>query len=137
LPILLKGILQPDDARKAVEQGMDGIIVSNHGGRQLDGCVPALDVLPGIVEAVAGQIQVLFDSGIRRGADGFKALAPGAKGVLLGRPYCFGLAVNGESGVRDVIQNLIADFDLTLALTGCRSVKEIARDFLTPSQVTE
>jgi isopentenyl diphosphate isomerase/L-lactate dehydrogenase-like FMN-dependent dehydrogenase len=136
LPILLKGILRPDDARKAVEHGMDGIIVSNHGGRQLDGAVAALDVLPGVVDAVAGRIPVLFDSGIRRGADVFKALALGAKAVLLGRPYCFGLAVNGEAGVRDVIQNLIADFDLTLGLAGCASVQEVGRDFLMPAPVT-
>ena len=136
LPILLKGILRPEDARKAIEHGMDGIIVSNHGGRQLDGAVAALDVLPGIVEAVAGRIPVLFDSGIRRGADVFKALALGAKAVLLGRPYCFGLAVNGEVGVRDVIQNLIADFDLTLGLAGCASVTEVGPDFLRPSPVS-
>jgi lactate 2-monooxygenase len=133
LPILLKGILRPDDARKAVEQGMDGIIVSNHGGRQLDGAVAALDVLPNIVEAIAGQIPVLFDSGIRRGADVFKALALGAKAVLLGRPYCYGLAVNGEAGVRDVVQNLIADFDLSLGLAGCSSIKEVCRDYLIAS----
>jgi isopentenyl diphosphate isomerase/L-lactate dehydrogenase-like FMN-dependent dehydrogenase len=130
LPILLKGILRSDDARKAVEHGMDGVIVSNHGGRQLDGAVAAIDVLPNIVEAVAGSIPVLFDSGIRRGADVFKALALGASAVLLGRPYCFGLAVNGETGVRDVIQNLIADFDLTLGLAGCASVKEVGQDCL-------
>jgi isopentenyl diphosphate isomerase/L-lactate dehydrogenase-like FMN-dependent dehydrogenase len=135
LPILLKGILRPDDACKAVEHGMDGIVVSNHGGRQLDGAVAALDVLPGIVEAVFGRIPVLFDSGIRRGADVFKALALGAKAVLLGRPYCFGLAVNGEAGVRDVIRNLIADFDLTLGLAGCASLKEVGPDFLMPSPV--
>jgi isopentenyl diphosphate isomerase/L-lactate dehydrogenase-like FMN-dependent dehydrogenase len=136
LPILLKGILRPDDARKAVEHGMDGIIVSNHGGRQMDGAVAALDVLTSVVEAVAGRIPVLFDSGIRRGADVFRALALGAKAVLLGRPYCFGLAVNGETGVRDVIQNLIADFDLTLGVAGCPSVKEVGRDFLMPSPAT-
>jgi len=136
LPILLKGILRSDDARKAVEHGMDGVIVSNHGGRQLDGAVAALDVLPSVAEAVAGRIPVLFDSGIRRGADVFKAIALGARAVLLGRPYCFGLAVNGETGVRDVILNLIADFDLTLGLAGCASVKEVGRDFLMPSPAT-
>jgi isopentenyl diphosphate isomerase/L-lactate dehydrogenase-like FMN-dependent dehydrogenase len=136
LPILLKGILRPDDARKAVEHDMDGIIVSNHGGRQMDGAVAALEVLPSVVGAVAGRIPVLFDSGIRRGADVFRALALGAKAVLLGRPYCFGLAVNGEAGVRDVIQNLIADLDLTLGLAGCASLKEVGRDFLMPSPAT-
>jgi isopentenyl diphosphate isomerase/L-lactate dehydrogenase-like FMN-dependent dehydrogenase len=133
LPILLKGILRPDDARKAVESGMDGVIVSNHGGRQLDGAVAALDMLPRVVDAVAGRIPVLFASGIRRGADVFKALALGAKAVLLGRPYCFGLGVNGEAGVRDVIQNLIADIDLTVGLAGCASVQEIGRDFVMPA----
>jgi isopentenyl diphosphate isomerase/L-lactate dehydrogenase-like FMN-dependent dehydrogenase len=135
LPILLKGILRPGDACKAVEHGMDGVIVSNHGGRQLDGAVAALDVLPSVVHAVGGRIPVLFDSGIRRGADVFKAIALGARAVLLGRPYCFGLAVNGEDGVRDVIQNLIADLDLTLGLAGCASVKEVGHDFLIPSPV--
>ena len=119
LPILLQGILRPDDARRAVEHGMDRVIVSNHGGRQLDGAVAALDVLPSIVEASAGRIPVLFDSGIRRGADVFRALALGARAALLGRRYCFGFAVNGESSVRDVIQNLIADLDLALGLAGC------------------
>jgi isopentenyl diphosphate isomerase/L-lactate dehydrogenase-like FMN-dependent dehydrogenase len=128
LPILLKGILHPDDARKAVEQGMDGIIVSNHGGRQVDGAIAALDALPGVVDAIAGRIPVLFDSGIRRGCDIFKALALGARAILLGRPYCFGLAVNGEDGVRDVLRNLIADFDLTLGLAGCACVKEVSRE---------
>src|SRR5439155_8294859 len=93
LPILLKGILHADDARKAVDHGMDGVIVSNHGGRQLDGAIAALDALPGVVEAVAGRIPVLFDSGIRRGADVFKALALGALAILLGRPSCYGLRV--------------------------------------------
>jgi isopentenyl diphosphate isomerase/L-lactate dehydrogenase-like FMN-dependent dehydrogenase len=130
LPILLKGILHPDDARKAVEHGMDGIIVSNHGGRQLDGAIAALDALPSVVNAVAGRIPVLFDSGIRRGSDVFKALALGARAILLGRPYCYGLAVNGEDGVRDVLRNLIADFDLTLGLAGCAAVKEVSREHL-------
>jgi lactate 2-monooxygenase len=130
LPILLKGILHPDDARKAVDHGMDGVIVSNHGGRQLDGAVAALDALPGIVDAVAGRAAVLFDSGIRRGADVFKALALGAQSVLLGRPYCYGLAVNGQQGVCDVVKNLLADLDLTLGLAGCASLKELSRENL-------
>src|SRR5262249_8435066 len=107
LPILLKGILHPDDARRAVDLGMNGIIVSNHGGRQVDGAIAALDALPGVAEAVGGQVAVLFDSGIRRGADVFKALALGARAVLLGRPYGYGLAVKGEQGVADVVQNLL------------------------------
>jgi isopentenyl diphosphate isomerase/L-lactate dehydrogenase-like FMN-dependent dehydrogenase len=128
LPILLKGILHPDDARLALDHGMDGVIVSNHGGRQVDGALAALDALPRVVDAVAGRIPVLFDSGIRRGADVFKALALGARAVLLGRPYCYGLAVRGEDGVREVVRNLLADFDLTLGLAGCASVAELSRD---------
>ena len=126
LPILLKGILHPDDAAKAVERGIDGIIVSNHGGRQMDGAIAALDALPGVVRAVNGRIPVLFDSGIRNGADAFKALALGARAVLLGRLYIYGLAVAGELGVRDVVQNFVADFDLTLALAGIRRCAELS-----------
>jgi len=125
LPILLKGILHADDAAKAVERGIDGIIVSNHGGRQMDGAIAALEALPGVVRAVKGRIPVLFDSGIRNGADAFKALALGARAVLLGRLYVYGLAVAGEQGVRDVVQNFVADFDLTLALAGHRSCAEL------------
>jgi isopentenyl diphosphate isomerase/L-lactate dehydrogenase-like FMN-dependent dehydrogenase len=130
LPILLKGILHPDDARRAVELGMEGVIVSNHGGRQLDGEVASLDALPAVVEAVAGRVPVLFDGGIRRGADVFKALALGARAVLLGRPYCWGLAVGGEQGVRQVLRNLLADTELTLGLAGCASCAEVGRDRL-------
>ena len=125
LPILLKGILHPDDARKAVEAGMDGIIVSNHGGRQVDGAVASLDALPAVVKAVGDGFPVLFDSGIRRGADVLKAMALGARAVLLGRLYIWGLAVAGEEGVREVLLNLLADTDLTLALSGCRSLAEL------------
>jgi isopentenyl diphosphate isomerase/L-lactate dehydrogenase-like FMN-dependent dehydrogenase len=125
LPIVVKGILHPDDARLAVEQGLDGIVVSNHGGRQVDGAIGSLDALPGVVEAVAGRVPVLFDSGVRGGADAFKALALGATAVLVGRPYVYGLALGGEVGARDVIRNLVADFDLTMALSGSRSVSEI------------
>ena len=123
LPILLKGIIHPDDAARAVRAGMDGVIVSNHGGRQVDGAVAALDALPGVVNAVAGRIPVLFDSGIRTGADIFKALCLGAKAVLIGRPYVYGLALAGEQGVREVILNLAAELDLTLGLSGHRSVR--------------
>jgi isopentenyl diphosphate isomerase/L-lactate dehydrogenase-like FMN-dependent dehydrogenase len=133
-PILLKGVLHPDDARRAREHGMDGVIVSNHGGRQVDGAIAALDALPGVVDAVGRQVAVLFDSGIRRGADVFKALALGARAVLLGRPYCYGLAINGEEGVRDVVQNLLADFDLTVGLAGCASLKELDRSTLAPDE---
>ena len=112
---------------------MEGIIVSNHGGRQLDGAIAALDALPRIVDAVGGRLTVLFDSGIRRGADVFKAIALGAKAVLLGRPYAFGLAVNGEAGVREVLLNLLADIDLTLGLAGCAAWAELSGENLVRS----
>lgn len=130
LPIVLKGILHPEDARLAVQHGLDGIIVSNHGGRQVDGAISTIEALPAVVEAVEGKIPVLMDSGIRSGADTFKALALGAKAVLLGRPYVYGLAINGASGVADVIKNFMADFELNMALAGCRSVAEIGRHCL-------
>ena len=130
LPILLKGVLHPDDARKAVEAGMDGIVVSNHGGRQVDGAISTLDALPAVVEAVGGRVPVIMDSGIRGGADAFKAIALGATAVGIGRPYVYGLAIAGESGVREVIHNFKADFDLTMGLAGCRSVAEIGQDAL-------
>jgi len=127
LPLLLKGILHPDDARRAVDEGADGIIVSNHGGRQVDGAIATLDALPDIVEAVGGRVPVLLDSGIRTGADVFKALALGARAVCIGRPYVYGLALAGEAGVLEVIRNLMAEFDLTMGLAGCRRVEEITR----------
>jgi lactate 2-monooxygenase len=130
LPVLLKGILHPDDARRAVDEGIDGIVVSNHGGRQVDGGVATLDALPPIVEAVGGRIPVLMDSGIRSGADMFKAMALGATAVLLGRPHVYGLALAGEAGVREVVTNFLADFDLTMGLAGCRSVAEIGPEAL-------
>ncbi|MGF1506989.1 MAG: lactate 2-monooxygenase [Anaerolineae bacterium] len=128
LPILLKGILHPDDARQAVDHGMDGVIVSNHGGRQVDGAIGTLDALPDVVEAVDGRVPVLMDSGIRGGADVCKALALGASAVLLGRPFVYGLALAGEAGVRGVIANLKADFDLTMGLAGCTTPAEIGPD---------
>ncbi|HTP12836.1 MAG TPA: lactate 2-monooxygenase [Bacteroidota bacterium] len=128
LPIVLKGILHPDDARKALRYGVDGIIVSNHGGRQVDGAIASLDALPAIVQAVGKKTTVLFDSGIRRGADVFKAIALGAQAVLVGRPYMWGLAVGGERGVRHVLENLIADIDLTLGLAGYTSFAQVDID---------
>jgi lactate 2-monooxygenase len=130
LPIVLKGILHPDDARRAVDGGMDGVIVSNHGGRQVDGAIATLDALPAVVDAVAGRIPVLMDSGIRGGADVFKAIALGARAVCLGRPYVYGLALAGADGVGEVIRNLLADFELTMGLAGCRSLAEITRESL-------
>lgn len=130
LPILLKGIVHPDDARQAITAGIDGIIVSNHGGRQVDGAVAALDALPGVIDAVAGRIPVLFDSGIRTGSDILKALCLGAAAVLIGRPYIWGLALAGEVGVANVIGNLAAELDLTMGLSGRRSIKELGTDVL-------
>jgi len=131
LPILLKGIVHPDDARMAIDYGMDGIIVSNHGGRQVDGAISSLDALPRIVEVVQNRIPVLMDSGIRGGADVFKSLALGAKAVCIGRPYVYGLTIDGQRGVEEVMNNLMADFDLTMGLAGCSTIKDINRDFLT------
>jgi lactate 2-monooxygenase len=130
LPILLKGILHPDDAKLAIQHGVDGIIVSNHGGRQVDGAIPAIEALPEVVDAVKGRIPVLMDSGIRRGSDVVKAIALGAKAVLVGRPYLYGLALAGEEGVKQVLRNLIADYDLTLALSGKSSTRELNIDML-------
>jgi lactate 2-monooxygenase len=125
LPIVLKGILHPADAVLAVDHGVDGIVVSNHGGRQVDGEVAALDALPDVVAAVSDRIPVLFDSGIRGGADVYKALALGARAVLLGRPWVYGLAIDGSAGVRAVLRYVLAELDLTMALTGARTLAEI------------
>ncbi|HEV7750197.1 MAG TPA: lactate 2-monooxygenase [Baekduia sp.] len=118
LPLVLKGINHPDDALEARARGVDGVIVSNHGGRQVDGAIGALDALPAVAEAVGDDLTVLFDSGIRGGADVAKALALGADAVLLGRPYLWGLALAGEAGVRTVLRSLLGELDLTLALSG-------------------
>ncbi|MDU5140813.1 MAG: alpha-hydroxy-acid oxidizing protein [Paenibacillus dendritiformis] len=125
LPVLIKGITHPDDAVMALEHGVDGIIVSNHGGRQLDGAVATLDSLPAIGEAVQGKVPVLLDSGIRRGADILKAIALGADAVLIGRPYAYALAVAGETGVREVMEHLVAETELQLAISGKSSIREV------------
>ncbi|MBC9713067.1 lactate 2-monooxygenase [Streptomyces sp. TRM66268-LWL] len=117
-PIVLKGILHPDDARQAAESGMDGVIVSNHGGRQVAGSIGAADALPKVADAVGDRLTVLFDSGIRSGDDIAKALALGARSVLIGRPYAYGLGLDGQPGVEHVIRCLLAELDLTLALSG-------------------
>ncbi|MEV5343616.1 lactate 2-monooxygenase [Streptomyces sp. NPDC052676] len=117
-PIVLKGVLHPDDARRAAQAGMDGVVVSNHGGRQVAGSIAAADALPRVAEAVGDRLTVLFDSGIRTGDDIVKALALGARAVLLGRPYAYGLALDGQAGVEHVIRCLLAELDLTLALSG-------------------
>ena len=129
-PIVLKGVQHPEDARRAIEAGMDGIVVSNHGGRQVDGAVAALDTLPGIVAAVDGRAAVLFDSGVRTGADVFKALALGADAVLLARPYVYGLALAGQDGVRHVLRSLLTELDVTLGLAGYADVAELTPDAL-------
>jgi len=130
LPILLKGILHPDDAAEAARRGVDGIIVSNHGGRQVDGAIASIEALPAIVDAAAGELAILLDSGVRGGADVFKALAMGADAVLVGRPYVWGLALEGADGVATVLRMLLAELDLTLALSGQASVAELDRSAL-------
>ncbi|MDF4250370.1 lactate 2-monooxygenase [Streptomyces sp. WMMB303] len=130
-PIALKGIQHPDDARRAADAGMDGVIVSNHGGRQVDGAMASLDALPGVVRAVEGTgLDVLFDSGVRTGSDALKALALGAGAVLLGRPFAYGLAHGGEDGVRHVLRSFLADLHLTLGLSGHRTPDELSPDDL-------
>jgi 4-hydroxymandelate oxidase len=130
MPLVLKGIVRGDDARRGVEAGAAAIVVSNHGGRQLDGASATIDVLPEVVEAVEGRVDVLLDGGIRRGSDIMKALGLGAKAVLVGRPYLWGLAIDGEAGVRRVMELLKDDLALTMALCGCPSMADIDRSLV-------
>jgi len=130
LPILLKGVLHPDDARRALDEGVDGVVVSTHGGRQVDRSIAALDALPDVVAAVDERAPVLLDSGIRSGADAFVAIALGARAVLLGRPFAWGLALAGEDGVRQVVSDVIGEFDLTLGLTGHTAVDQLSPEVL-------
>ncbi|MCA9650011.1 MAG: alpha-hydroxy-acid oxidizing protein [Myxococcales bacterium] len=130
LPLLLKGVVRADDAARAVEHGVAGIVVSNHGGRQLDTSVATLDALPGIVEAVAGRAEVLLDGGIRRGTDVLKALALGARAVCVGRPVLWGLAVDGQAGVAQVLGLLHDELDLAMALCGAPTLASITPDLL-------
>ncbi|MFJ7589640.1 alpha-hydroxy-acid oxidizing protein [Streptomyces sp. NPDC097617] len=134
LPLLVKGILHPDDARLAVEHGADGVVVSTHGGRQLDGSVSAPDALPGVRAAVGPDVPVLLDSGIRTGSDVVKALALGADAVLYGRPYVYGLALDGRRGVEHVLRCLLTDLGLALALTGCASLADVGPGLLLPRE---
>jgi len=131
LPLLVKGVLTADDAQLALDHGMDGVIVSNHGGRQVDGAVAALDALVEVRDALPEAV-VLMDGGIRCAADVLKAVALGADAVLLGRPYAYALAVGGQRGVEELIQNLMAEIDLTLALAGGHSIRDLDRSWLTP-----
>ncbi|GAB2293231.1 hydroxyacylglutathione hydrolase glo4 [Dionaea muscipula] len=128
LPILIKGILTREDATKAVEVGVDGILVSNHGARQLDFTPATISALEEVVSAVGGKVPVLLDGGVRRGTDVFKALALGAQGVLVGRPVIYGLAAKGEYGVKRVVSMLKDELELTMALAGCPSIKDITRN---------
>jgi 4-hydroxymandelate oxidase len=130
LPIVLKGIMAPEDASLAVDHGADAIIVSNHGGRQLDGAEPTLFALPRVAEAVADRLPILVDGGIRRGTDVVKALCLGARAVLIARPYLWGLAVGGQQGVEHVLALLRAEVERTLALLGRTSVASLGRDVL-------
>ncbi|MCI0158593.1 alpha-hydroxy-acid oxidizing protein [Leifsonia shinshuensis] len=131
LPIVLKGVLHPDDARRAVDAGVDAVQVSTHGGRQIDGEVAALDALPAVVAAVDGRLPVLFDSGVRGGADVVIALALGARAVAIGRPYAYALAVAGERGVRELLRNVVAELDITLGLAGVRRAADLDDTVLT------
>jgi len=130
LPVLVKGVLTAEDAEKARQIGLDGVVVSNHGGRQVDGAVAALDALVEVRDAVGGDYPLLFDGGIRRGADVMKAMALGADAVLLGRPYIYGLAVGGQAGVERVIKQMWAEVDTNLSLLGAHSVRELDRSWL-------
>jgi 4-hydroxymandelate oxidase len=130
LPVVVKGIVRGDDAARAVEHGAEGIVVSNHGGRQLDSSIPSIIALPEVVEAVGNRAEVYVDGGIRRGTDVLKALALGARAVLVGRPVLWGLAVDGEAGVHSVLELLREELDLAMALAGARNVGEITRDLV-------
>jgi lactate 2-monooxygenase len=133
LPLVLKGVLHAEDARRAVQAGVDGLIVSNHGGRQVDGAIGALDALPPVRQAVGDELPILFDSGVRTGADIFKALALGADAVCIGRPYVWGLALDGQAGVEHVLRCLLAELDLTVALSGYTEISQLDVSALTRS----
>ena len=125
LPLVIKGVLHPEDARLAIEHGADAIGVSTHGGRQVDGSISAIEALPAVAEEVDGEVPITFDSGVRRGSDAFKALALGADTVLLGRPFAYGLAMGGQEGVEWVLHNILSDLDLTMGLAGIDNADDI------------
>ncbi|AWB93480.1 alpha-hydroxy-acid oxidizing protein [Aeromicrobium chenweiae] len=133
LPVVLKGILHPDDARRAFDLGVDALVVSNHGGRQVDSSIASLDALIAVREAIGPEPTVLFDSGIRTGADVFMALAHGADACLLGRPYMYGVALAGQAGAEAVIANVLAELDLTMALTGASRARDISPELVVPN----
>ncbi|MGB4849114.1 MAG: alpha-hydroxy-acid oxidizing protein [Saprospiraceae bacterium] len=130
MPIYLKGIIRPDDALKAIDSGVDGIIISNHGGRQIDGSVSTVEALPSIVNTVNNKMDIWIDSGIRTGSDVFKCIALGAKGVMIGRPYAYALAGGGSKGVVDCISNIMAELELIMALSGCKTLDDINADLI-------
>jgi L-lactate dehydrogenase (cytochrome)/(S)-mandelate dehydrogenase len=129
-PLLLKGVLHPDEARKAVACGVDGLIVSNHGGRQLDAAAASLEALPGVVEAAGGRVPVLMDGGVRRGTDVLRAIALGARACLIGRPQLWGLAVAGQQGVACVLETLRSEIDRAMALCGCERLVDVDSSLL-------
>src|SRR5438094_895428 len=133
LPFILKGVVTEEDAARAVDAGFEGIVVSNHGGRQLDGTIASLDALPEVVAAVDGRAEVLLDGGVRRGTDVLKALALGARAVMVGRPVLWGLAVGGESGVRHVLHLLEQDLDVAMAIAGCRTLSDVTPALVRPA----
>ncbi|WP_320939161.1 alpha-hydroxy acid oxidase [Lysinibacillus capsici] len=137
LPILLKGILHPEDAKLAIDNGINGIIVSNHGGRQLDGVIGSLDALPAIAKVVNGQIPIILDSGVYRGMDALKALSLGADAVAIGRPFVYGLALEGQQGVEKVMTNLYDELKVSIALAGATSVKGLRNITLVKQDGTE
>jgi isopentenyl diphosphate isomerase/L-lactate dehydrogenase-like FMN-dependent dehydrogenase len=129
-PLVVKGVLHPDDARQAVELGAQGVVVSNHGGRQLDGAASTISALPPVLDAVGNGAEVYFDGGVRRGADVLKAVALGARAVLLGRALLYGLAAGGDAGVARALAILRGELELALALAGCPAVERLDRSFL-------
>ena len=130
LPVIVKGVVRADDARHAVDAGARGLVVSNHGGRQLDYAIASLDALPAVVQAVAGRLPVLLDGGVRRGTDVLKALCLGASGVLIGRPYLYALAVRGADGVREMLEMLRGEIVLSMSLLGVPRLSELTGDLL-------
>ena len=131
LPIVLKGIQHPDDARRALDAGVDGIVVSNHGGRQVDGAIGSLDALPTVVDAVAGDIPILFDGGIRSGSDALKAIALGARAVLIGRPYAYALGIGGSEALTDFLRGFLAELEITIGLCGLQRPSDATPELLT------